>query len=70
MSTQTSPITRQAEAALDNLHRAETMVDPTTPEGFHEWTVLILEFKLAWSIDNERRKSEHDLMSGAINAVK
>jgi hypothetical protein len=70
MSTQTSPITKQAEAALDNIHRAENTVDPGTLEGFQEWTSLILEFKLAWAIDDQRLKSEHDCISGAINAVK
>jgi hypothetical protein len=63
-------IDRQFDNANANLERGATELDLGTTEGFVEWNLLLREFQFAGSAQQSMIKSEHSIMSGAINAIK
>jgi hypothetical protein len=63
-------IEQRFEEATENLNRGAEELDLDTLDGYEEFQHLLMELKLVGSISSQQLKAEHDIMSGAIQAVK
>jgi hypothetical protein len=61
---------RNLEIANDNVETASTMFDFSSAEDVMEWNHLLAALKMAASASGLQIKTEHEILSAAIEAVK